>query len=152
MLKTQHGYLDQNYCCIYISQLKCVTLYENIQLDQCLCKLCPIICLEKRSRADGMSIPETMSLGEMVWSWVSTLLTLQPCNIPKNSSAREESIQVSTGKGNRDKDQEEPICLCRVMSPMALPCCVCRLHCQVNGEPYAISRVLLRKGEDILDQ
>lgn len=83
MLQTQHGYLDQNYCCIYISYLKHVTLYENIQLDWCLCKLCPIICLGERSRADDMSVTETVSLEEAVWSWVLMLLTLQQCNIPK---------------------------------------------------------------------
>jgi len=47
------------------------------------------------------------------------------------------------------KEQEEPICLCHVMSPTTLPCCVRRLLCQVNGEPYAISSALLGKGEDI---
>lgn len=87
----------------------------------------------------------------MAWSWVSMLLTVQPYNIPKASSAGEgeKGVQVSAGKGNGGKEREDPICLCLVMSPMALPCCVCRLHCQVSGEPYATSSVLLGKGEDI---
>lgn len=70
----------------------------------------------------------------------------------KLSLQEEEDVQVSRGKGKRGKEQEEPICLCHVISPMAIPCCVCRLHCQVSGEPYAISSVLLGKGEDIQDQ
>lgn len=65
---------------------------------------------------------------------------------------REEGVQVSTGKGKGNKKQEEPICLCHVISPMVPPCCVCRLHCQMNGKPYVISSVLLGKRDDIQDQ